>query len=490
MQLYDQIRTPTGRYPTRDVHLSKDHAAIEFDFYSPQEFAALTDAAKANDSITDILPELSIEDLAVLPQPAISDEGLPTLAIDEADFLDLARQSGPLFGQAESEYEEDWQNAVMMACEVVSMQEVLDEIKNLGASKMAVDKYCVASQTAGNEFSIYVTSFDLGSTQRTAYRKSMPEFPWFKRFSQEGVFDYSFMQTTVEDEHIILTAYLLSFAQEISLVDFAAVIAYFYDDPTIIEAAVRAVADEQQDTVEGVTDEQAIESALGIASQEKNLTVKEATLDKKDYPHLQRLLNALVSLYLQGIRVDVFSSSKSDDFMVFDSYLSYLWYKLANKRGQVKIGYCERCGKGFSLTKQRGITKRFCSEKCKTEEKNERMRNLTKEERRRFWEGESVRAIAQAAAHEKQELKRAMDSVRKNLRKWKQLQHALDAALVTGPEAVGFIKRCANDEIFNEDYVRNRALRVHEDSRTRKAARNYADDPEFVAVITRKYGDD
>ncbi len=489
MDLYDQIRTPEGRYPTRDARLEEDGTVIAFDFRSPQEVAksaAASGTSGTSGKASESLPELSIEDLAVIPRIEMSEEVPASSMITEDRLIDLARRSGPLFKKAEPELVSDWKSALVMACEIVSMQEVLNGQKTLGASKMTVDKSRVLSKATGSEFSIYVTSFDLGLEGGSAYTSSMPTFPWFKRFSQDGSFDYSFMQTSEEGGHVILTAFLLSFKHEISLVDFAALIAYFYEDPTIVENVVRSVTDEQRDMLADADDEREIETALGIASREDNLIMEGVELSEGDYPHLQKLVHALISLHLQGIRVDAFASTERNDFMVFDTYLSHLWYVFANKLGQVRIGYCERCGNGFSLTGSRGITKRFCSPECKTAAKNERMRTRNADERERFWNGERVHDIADSAAHKRQSTKKALESVRTNLRTWKQLQHALDAALATGPAAASFVQRCADDGVFSEEYVRERAQRISNESRIRKAARANAENPNFREAITRK----
>lgn len=468
MQVFDQIRTSQGQIPVRDAELVYDPTSgaptwIDFHPVSAQALAgsladALSDAGAPSPGRTSRTDAPS--DAAM---PSI--ENLSVITRSLADALAFAKQSGPLFGVSLREQVDDWQAAIALAQVVVGMQEVVNGTKPLVATEIPIEKVVARVQSTQTPFAIYTISFDLGRAGASDYAAGMPPLPMLKKFRRGGVFDYAFMSSEVDEDRVILTTFLLSFQSEISAVDFAAAVSYFMNDPHIAEDAVRELLDAADQN-----SETALEDVLGLVSLENNLLVEEAELNEDDIPQIKRLVYALISLHLQGVRVDVFGSTEGDDFMSFDTYLGFLWYRFARKLGQVKIGYCERCGKGFSLTGQRGIRRRFCSQKCKTEAKNERMKLLRDAARERFMQGDSVAEIARDL-YPKVETKQALEQVRSGLRGWKQLQHEADGAIVFRDERRVLLQRCIDEGVFEAAYVADRVRYLQQTPRAVKEIR-------------------
>ncbi|MEG0703431.1 MAG: hypothetical protein RR449_07660, partial [Christensenella sp.] len=188
----------------------------------------------------------------------------------------------------------------------------------------------------------------------------------------------------------------------------------------------------------------------------ESFEVEEAGIEQADIPHIQKIIHALISLHLQGVAVDVFCSAENDGFMVFKNYLSYLWYDFSRKLNQVEIGYCEQCGKGFSLSGHRGIRRRFCGEACKTQAKNARAKKQRDEIRLRFKAGELVQDIAHVyypdVATEK-----AVRQIVKNLRSWRELKTDLDAAIISRDASCDLLGRCLSEKVFSQEDILDRA---------------------------------
>ncbi|WP_165044787.1 hypothetical protein [Adlercreutzia sp. ZJ138] len=452
MRIHDQIKTSQGRLPSRGArYVTYDNtpASIVFELLTPQQVVTREGEAAQSDVA------LGLEDLSVIK------------LISEA--IAFAGTSGPLFGRSDCESIVDWQSAIALAHEVVSLQEMLNGAKPFVPAALNIEKMTACVSGTGAEFSVYTASFDIGCSDESAYAAIMPTLPWLKKFRQQQGFDYSFMSAEVDEGHIILSAFLLSFEREISALDFAAAFSYFANDAAVVEQALHGLVGDatlisQDWTVEGV---------LGLLSTEPNLLVNELPLDETDSPHLQKLVYAIISLHLQGVRIDVFSSTEGDDFMAFDCFLSYLWYGFARKLGQVKIGYCEQCGRGFSLTGHRGIKRRFCSAECKTKAKNARSKEQRDEVRRRFAEGESVAHIAKAC-FPGESAREARCRVVSSLKGWKALQHELDAAIVVRGDQRAFMYRLIDEGVITAADVASRAQYLKDNPRTAKAALKYA----------------
>lgn len=231
--------------------------------------------------------------------------------------------------------------------------------------------------------------------------------PWSQRFQDKQEVDYSLVTIENEDDGEYLTITLISFKKEVSPADFSAILQTLYK-----------IDQNKSDKLAGNTNTNDISPLL----EEGRLLVEFSPIDSNDEHALARLVQVIASVHLQNVRVDVFRSAEGDDFLRFDTRLSYLWYRFAKGLGNVKIGYCQQCGSPFSLSGHRGIARRFCSQACKTQAKNNRTRLARDKARRLFIEGESVETIA-AVAYPTRSARFGAKQVRKDLSTWTALKH-------------------------------------------------------------------
>ena len=448
LSIVDQVKSSQGRIPVKSARLvgcgsGLREGDIAFVLASPQD---LDRTAEGGPSAR-LAPKLGLEDLSVARRGGF-------VTGDEVE--EFAVKTGPLFGRSDHESVADWLNVLAIAHNVVTMQEVLNGAKPLSAGTMPVSKSVIEAVRTGETFEIFSVAFVLGSDGESDYERLMPELPLLKKFRAGGSYDYAFAAKEVEEGAAILYLLLLSFKREIAASDFGAAVAYFLDDEDVARRALSLYEG-------GMSDE----GALGLISGADDLAVTDLEVGEADFPHIQRLIYALISLHLEGVRIDVFDSSESDDFMAFDSYLSYLWYDFAKKLGKVRIGYCEQCGKGFSLTGHRGIKRRFCSEACKTKAKNERMRQQRDSVRESFAKGRSVDEIARAL-FKTESGEAARQHVISQLKGWKRLQRDIDAAILLRDERRDLLKRCLDEGVISEEALVERVRAIQSDPRLRR----------------------
>lgn len=447
-ELYDQTKTAQGRLPVHAAELDQKTEAsrIRFDLFTPQELAEEREARALS------LPTLSIEGLSVMRTMK--------------DVLAFASESGPLFGRSFLESVEDWQNAIGLASRVVALQEMLNGAKAFVPAQIEVQKSDVRVTATANHFSIYTAVFPLGEAGSSDYEKLLPRLPWLKKFRLDAGYDYSFISLDEEEGQLILTVDLLAFPQEISLRDFAAAFSFFTGDDALALRTLRELSREAMFAGDGPS----AEEALGLLSEDENLEISDAELSEDDLPHLQKMVYAMISLHLQGIVIDVFDSSESDDFMVFDNYLSYLWYSFARQLGQVKIGYCEQCGKGFSLTGHRGIKRRFCSEKCKTRAKNARTKNTRERIREDFASGMSMADIAKKH-FPGESATEAHSAIAAQIKKWPEVQQKVDLAILYRGEYLEYANWLLEEGFITREEFVERAQTLKESRYLRKKAK-------------------
>lgn len=230
----------------------------------------------------------------------------------------------------------------------------LNERKRGSRTTPLVVKSIISDTHSSRKFSVFAFSQPLASSEIDAYRTHLPLMPWSQRFQDKQEVDYSLV--TIEKDGAIdyLTITLISFKKLVSPADFSAILQSFYHiDPN------------QSDYLAGNMNSRDRSPLLeaGRLSEEASL------IDRNDESALARLVQVIASVHLQNVRVDVFRSNESDDFLRFDTRLSYLWYRFAKNLGSVKIGYCQQCGRAFSLAGHRGIPRRFCSQTCKPKQR-------------------------------------------------------------------------------------------------------------------------
>ncbi len=462
MDLMDQLRTTQGRFPVRLAECSLEgglsQANIRFAFDDSGAVAA--DGAKSKNGGR--LREFSVEDLAFL----YGSDG----RLDHMVISDLALRSGPLFGAHAEEAVADWVTESHMIKDVVTLQEVLNGQKsymlvngNLETGQGAlVAKSHVRNPVTHNSFDMYSFTVNIVEGTTDAFFSEMSSFPHFKKFSTAGMYDYAFFDKGRDDDGSFLTVTLFAFKREITAHDFAVVVNTFSEEEDAGEDSFEELWEQASKEI-GLSQSELPANYYGLSDE---LEIVDALSDKKDAPHLQKLVHAIISLHLQGIGIDVFRSTESDDFMVFPNYLSYLWYRFSRQLGQVKIGYCEMCGRGFSLAGHRGIARSFCSERCKTKAKNDRVRRQRDSCRELFIQQQmSVLQVAKTVyaeelsdnvrTNKKKTIDQAVKLVQKSLRGYPAFKHLVDEDLLAGKGAP-FVRRCVEEGVLSAKDVAER----------------------------------
>ena len=431
ISMLDQIRTPHGRIPV--VGAAIDGEDIAFSFPSPTDIAQ-----RRRDDRGDAAPhEAGLEDVALVAPENVAA---------------LARRTGPLFGPSARERIVDWQSAAESARVAMAIQEAVNGAKPLSFADRAVAKTHAANPETGNEFDLYAISVPI-ARRESGYLACMPQLPWFRKFTDPDRFDYAFASVDDDADGAFLSIVLLSFSREITFSDFAAAASCF------------ASGDAEAIMARASGDTALIERPLIAPRADQPLETRAEPIGESDVPALQRLVHALISLHTQGIAVDLFRASAEDGFLEFDTHLSYLWYRFSKGLDRVKIGYCEQCGAAFSLAGHRGIERRFCSESCKTQAKNARVKRRTDEARRMFADGASIEDIVRAL-YGRAPSRAQMGGVRKSIASWVELRHRVDADLKAGAGAP-LARRCVEEGVYSEMRIaeRMRALGITPRSR-------------------------
>lgn len=421
-----QTKTAQGFIPFKDVKTVEPHerqsasdTLLFFDLYRPIELSELNHnaAPKHNERHADLIK------LASCVEPTGNPES--PIRVDVGNIVDFARQTGPLFGVSETEIVRDWAYTAVSALVAVRIQEFLNGNCNIAKVRAIrqIDKVVISSEADGSSFIMY--SIYLGISG--GYAACFKSLPIIRRIESSDGYFYAFVSTTGDAAGAAIEFRVFSFDHELTLEDFETLkllLALSDDDSRSALQHLKLAPSEQ--------------SYYDIAP-DASIVPQSSLLNDTDKDALTALVQALVIAHLSGAHVDVFQGSESTGFLSFDSYLSWLWFDFSRKLSTVRIGYCEQCGRAFSLAGHRGMERKYCSEKCKTDAKNEKTRREMIELRRRFAEGQSVNEIAEAT-------ERRPDYIRKQLSKWTQLKHELEDDLAeNGFNGSGLLKRCGSE---------------------------------------------
>lgn len=430
-----QTKTVQGFIPFKAVKTIKPQVGqspsdtlLAFDLYRPVELSEL----KRNASPMHSERHADLIKLASCVEPTGNPE--PPIRMDVGNIVEFARQTGPLFGVSDTELVRDWAYAAVSALVAVRIQEFLNG--NCNVAKVSairqIDKVVITSAADRSSFSMY--SIYLGISG--GYAACFKSLPIIRRIESNDGFFYAFVSATGDAAGSVVEFRVFSFDHELTLEDFETLkllLALSDDDSRAALQHLKLVPSEQ--------------SYYDIAP-DASIVPQNRPLDDTDKGALTALVQALVIAHLSGAHVDVFQGSESTGFLSFDSYLSWLWFDFSRKLSTVRIGYCEQCGRAFSLAGHRGMERKYCSEKCKTDAKNEKTRQETLEIRRRFSLGQSINEIAEAT-------ERRPDYIRKQLSKWTQLKHELEDDLAeNGFNGSNLLKRCGSEGL-NLDQLLN-----------------------------------
>ena len=430
-----QTKTVQGFIPFKGVKTvgpqvgqSPSDTLLAFDLYRPVELSELKQGTSPMHSER----HADLIKLASCVEPTGNPES--PIRMDVDNIVDFARQTGPLFGVRDNELVRDWAYAAVSALVAVRIQEFLNGNCNIAkvSAIRQIDKVAITSEADRSSFSMY--SIYLGISG--GYAACFQSLPIIRRIESNDGFFYAFVSATGDAAGSVVEFRVFSFDHELTLEDFETLkllLALSDDDSRAALQHLKLVPSEQ--------------SYYDIAP-DASIVPQNRPLDDTDKGALTALVQALVIAHLSGAHVDVFQGSESTGFLSFDSYLSWLWFDFSRKLSTVRIGYCEQCGRAFSLAGHRGMERKYCSEKCKTDAKNEKTRQETLEIRRRFSAGQSINEIAEAT-------ERRPDYIRKQLSKWTQLKHELEDDLAeNGFNGSNLLKRCGSEGL-NLDQLLN-----------------------------------
>ena len=430
-----QTKTVQGFIPFKGVKTvgpqvgqSPSDTLLDFDLYRPVELSEL----KQDVSPMHSERHADLIKLASCVEPTGNPES--PIRMDVDNIVDFARQTGPLFGVRDTELVRDWAYAAVSALVAVRIQEFLNgncSIAKVSAIRQ-IDKVVITSAADRSSFSMYSTYLGISG----GYAACFKSLPIIRRIESNDGFFYAFVSATGDAVGSVIEFRVFSFDHELTLEDFETLkllLALSDDDSRTALQHLKLVPSEQ--------------SYYDIAP-DASIVPQNRPLDDTDKGALTALVQALVIAHLSGAHVDVFQGSESTGFLSFDSYLSWLWFDFSRKLSTVRIGYCEQCGRAFSLAGHRGMERKYCSEKCKTDAKNEKTRQETLEIRRRFSLGQSINEIVGAT-------ERRPDYIRKQLSKWTQLKHELEDDLAeNGFNGSDLLKRCGSEGL-NLDQLLN-----------------------------------
>ena len=379
-------------------------------------------------------PPLTLVDLAacVAPSPA-------GWKPDPDLLLDFARRSGPLLGREEGPAVDEpvrfWSSAAYAALLAVRLQECANDrrpvatLRPMGQPKKLV---IVPSGSAGDAAPISFYQVGIPAPLGYGERLGFPEIA--ARLSvQDGRHLYTFINTVSEaDKEPMLVCTVAVLARELSYGAFAYLCDLMAYSPQDVRCAREYLHVPPSDAASPVS--------AGLLYQARPCAPADADEDRAA---LAALVQALIMAHIQRARVDIFRGSAVTGYLSFDSLLSWLWYRFAAMLGSASIGYCNTCGKPFSLVGHRGMDRLYCSRACKTEAKNERVRKEREKIRTAFQGGASVPEIARTVLSGTRADERR---VRTELSRWVALKHELDESIAReGFAASPVLKRCASE---------------------------------------------
>lgn len=428
LSLTDRLKDSRGRYPVQDASVGtrNKRPEIRFAFKEHRE----QDAAP-----------LSLESLAGC---IVAGDQEPDQQIQ--NFLQLATECGPLFGQANDELVSDWQCAAALAREAIALQEQVNGHLGLKlAQDTIVKQHVFSADSSAKLFTLYTLSVRIARKDRPSrYAPLLPAMPWQKTFSTQDDHVYAFVLPGEDDECLLADLCLVSSEQELDTATYAAIVCALSNDDIsgeqLLSIGISNLAIDQEEAAREA-------ERLG---RDNSIRVQDDEISKDDVKQLQRIVQVLIAMHVSTARLDLFETEGSDDFLIFDSLISSLWYDFARHLRAVKVAYCQRCGKGFSLTGHRGMPRRYCSSDCRMKDKNDRNRKMRDAAREMFLEGASVNEIARSRSGGTAS-RPAIRSIASQLAQSRALQQALREEAARGSDELA--TRCLDEGIFDEKRI-------------------------------------
>ena len=437
-----RMRLPNGTVPCREASLIGADDARHVRFWA--ESAASWGQAPAFGKAR---PSLALLDLAVCAVVR-HDPNTGEVALEVSDelLLDFARARGPLFGYApyaspaegaalgpEAPFDEArslWASAAIMANLATMAQECVNGALPVIAAQGALGNLVhlrIHHMEAEAGFDLYLISRP--TTDAYAAWLEAPLFVRCERDVQTGRVHYGFI---LPGAHGGLDTVVATFDHEIATPDWHLLLRALELD-TVTAACVR-----DQLAASG--------SELGLPLGDElagELVSEELGVSQDDLAALAVLVRTLVAAHVRDARIDVFATGGDTGYFSFSSLLSWLWYDFSHDLASVRVKYCARCGRAFSVAGHRGPERDYCSAECRNAAHNRRFSSRRDDIRRAFLEdGLEVHDLARRYYSERDE-SQGCASVRDVLSSWPALKHAIDEAIEQDGWSAPLLKRCA-----------------------------------------------
>lgn len=350
------------------------------------------------------------------------------VAVRKESLLEFAHKYGPLFGRSPVESILSWGSAVQLADLAVTIQRVVNDPKlsMLLEASAGLQKDRITNAATGVSFDLY----DVVRPCTPDYLSWLGGAQFIRREVADERFDYAMMLCSPDEGFVEFL--VASFKSEVTASDYLALCAALGLDERA-GRDLRAFLEID-------------EAKLGASSYDlgagESFKREECAFGPQDIGVLSFLVRSVVFVHLRDAHVDPFQSDEATGYLSFNSLLSWLWFDFSKCLDAVKVGYCEKCGRAFSLVGHRGQKRRFCSQQCKTEAKNERMRKRRDDVRAGFVAGKSVSELATEFLGDEVDHDEAEKRVRSYLRTWPALKRELDRALATDGIQSDLIRRC------------------------------------------------
>jgi len=371
----------------------------------------------------------------------------------------FACKSGPLFGEAKSETVADWQLAIYVAQEAMRLQQQVNGTRPWVPENESVTKTRVEDEEGNLLFTYYCFAFAIGGEGAQDYSESIPKKMWVRTFSDANSNDYLYAKYQKDENSELFEVYAIVCPSTISPEILVQTLC-FLNESALTEGELSAIG---ADRLAGRDADELARSARAY-NRDNAVRYYDQPIGKKDAPHVQHIIQAMAAIHLQRVTIDLFKSDDTDDLLSFDTFLSSLWHRFALQLGSVKVGYCQECGAGFSLTGHRGLPKMYCSNKCRTKAKNRREQEKRDKVRSLYLKGKSIDDII----HELYPGKSARATRRDVigiLSTWPQLKHARDAEWEQ-PGDHPLTHRCLEDGIIDDHQ-----MKLYENKLERREAR-------------------
>lgn len=373
------------------------------------------------------------------------------LQIKGAELARFARAHGPLFARepyawpvdsdeiaAGEPFDEDvflWGSAAGMANFAVLAQECVNGSlpPTVAASMLGLVVWRVGDD-AGSGFDLLMT----GRTVSADYFEWLGAPRFIRREEAGGRIDYSFILGEVDEEAgtAELQVALASFEHEITASDYRMLSGALRLTGAIDrEAREKLQLDAAPDQPEAPKGAPSAHGSTGAKADREQSAYRlsddqmhgfDDALNEDDLPRLASMVRALVAAHLTDAYVDVFSAGGATGYLSFRSYLSWLWYDFSCNLGAVRVKYCVRCGRAYSVAGRRGPEKNYCSNDCRDAAHNERVGAKRDELRRAFLQGATVAELA-ARHYPDEDPATGAKRVRSLVESWPALKHEVDA---------------------------------------------------------------